>query len=182
MEKLIEEFFNNPEQFAAEIVQKLREEIESGKEGRTTAEDMVYKIEKFIGKLLYQLSLQTQEALKESIGYVPEDVQNFSLAQLSASGAFLRYALLDVNLLSALAVAKEKKYRPELLPLLQEFRSLNQERQQASSRSSESSSINLFFFLCWCPSKGKRQITLEDGTKIPLPDGREIIRKTIKDN
>ena len=32
MEKLIEEFFNNPEQFAAEIVQKLREEIESGKE------------------------------------------------------------------------------------------------------------------------------------------------------
>jgi hypothetical protein len=42
-------------------------------------------------------------------------------------------------------------------------------------------SINLSFFLCCCPSKEKYQLT-EDGTKIPLPDGRGIIRKTIKDN
>ena len=36
----------------------------------------------------------------------------------------------------------------------------------------------LFSFLCCCP-KGKRQLILEDGAIVLLPDGRGIIRKAI---
>lgn len=177
MEGLIEEFFNNPEQFAVEIVKKLREEIESGKEGRTAADDLVHKLRGFVSHFLFELSRQTQKALKESIGYVPEELHSlFGLIHSDVTADFLTYTLLNTGLLSALAVANERKSRPELSPLLQEFRSLKEERLKASARPS-GPSVNVFF-LCCCPSKKEYQLTLEDGTKIPLPDGR-IIRKAI---
>jgi hypothetical protein len=77
---------------------------------------------------------------------------------------------------------EKKELSGEVKKLLSEKTSVRDVKDFISNLRNRKSPSVVFFFLCCCPSKGKRQITLEDGAIVPLPDGREIIKKTIKDN
>ena len=77
---------------------------------------------------------------------------------------------------------EKKELSGEVKKLLSEKTSVRDVKDFISNLRNRKSPSVVFFFLCCCPSKRKRQITLEDGAIVPLPDGREIIKKTIKDN